>query len=251
MKYLHRFWKRTKKIFFRLKPKPTSPLPVVHTSYHQLTTQTQKQFLLGFLIFLAFGLYSLSQYRTQTKAANELIEVAVINTDLNAPITLELSHLEIVSIPAKYLPSDHIKVADIKDFIGQTVKHDLSENQILTATQVSPDLNPNSISAKFTERFAFSVDEGWLVAKLPSLKANDRVNILVSNPSISEDSTTTLLSETPVIEVTKSGSKKSVVLNLSETESQSLLLARSLRLPMQVIVLSAKPPNESATTLEK
>jgi hypothetical protein len=110
---------------------------------------------------------------------------------------------------------------------------------------IAKNQDPNSITAQFEENFAFTMGEDWLVAKLPSLSRGDLVDVLVTNPKLVTDNTTTVASGLRVLTVEAKSGRKNLVLNLNSEQAQALLFSRGLRLPMQVLVHSAKAPESS------
>ncbi len=218
--------------------KKTSPLPEVSVTYNTMVKETQRQLLLGFLIFLLLGLYSFWHYHNQYKAINEPLNVLVFSENIEAPITLESKHLKSISIPKKYLPASYIEQKDKDKIIGQTIQQHTETGQILVLSHLNNELNAESVSAKLAEKYAFVIDESWLVSKFPNIKEEDLVSVLVSNPRADQVAAEVILSDIKVVELNYLKNKRSLTLNLSKAESETLLFAKSLKLPMQIIVHS-------------
>lgn len=216
------------------------PLPYTMTPYRAELERLQRRWvilLIGLLGLLGWYAYQYTQARAE---AEKLQPVLVAQVNLVAPVKLSQSDLRVISVPQKFLPQG--TWAQPTDLVGQTLRRDVVANEIILPADVQPKLDPKSISAKFEEAFAFTVGEDWLVAKLPGLRPGDQVDILASNPEVGTDATTLIAQQLTVLAVQSAGGRKNLVLNVTAPEAQALLYARSLRLPMQILVHSAISP---------
>ncbi len=97
--------------------------------------------------------------------------------------------------------------------------------------------NPDSISSKFTELFAFSIDESWMASRLPEIKKNDKIDVVISNPKKEITETITVAQQVKVIDIqVGKDKKKTLIVNITKDEASAILFSHGLRLPMQVLV---------------
>lgn len=217
-------------------------LPCTTTPYRAELERVQRRYALLILLLVgAIGWYAY-KYAQARHSAEQLVSVVVASTDLKAPHQLEASDLRTLEIPQQLQPAG--TWTETKDLVGQTLLRSVVAQEILLPADVHPELDSKSISAKFTEAFAFSLGEDWLVAKLPNVRPGDMVDILASNPKGRLAETTPVAEGLKVLAVPSRSGRKSLVVNATQTEAQALLFARGLRLPMQVLVHSALPPEE-------
>lgn len=215
-----------------------NPLLVVTTPYRLALEKTQRQYALFLIcVLLGIGYYSYIYIQNQAQS-NRLVSLASAKKDLNYPHVLTAEDLAWVEVPLKWAPQGSYK--NVADLLGKTLRRDVVKNEVLVLADVVQKQDPNSITAQFTEGFAFSVGEDWLVSKLPSLSRGDLVDVLVTNPKLNTDSTLKIAESLSVIEVENIGGRKNLVLQVTPAQAESLLFSRGLRLPMQVLVYSAE-----------
>ena len=215
------------------------PLPKISTPYDTALKRQQKTWFISIVLgLLMVGFYSwfYVQHRVNSQ---DLVPVMVAINDLQAPALLVKDNFKEVMMPKALVPVRTFKETNMPDLVDQTIQQNLVAYQVLLPHHLQADLNPDSISAAFDTDFVLSVGEDWFVSKFPNLKAQDRIDILVSNPRSNLDATTTLVRNLKVIEISKLSGKKHLTLNTTEEEARGLLFARSLKLPMQILVHSA------------
>lgn len=254
-KKFHRKLKFIQKINFFLnkkihifKPKNQElPLPLITLPYDKIIKKQQKKFLLTFLIFLAFSTFY-TYFFIQEKIKNEqLITILAFSENLKFPKEIKKTDTKKIQIQQKNLPENIIK--NFKEIEGKTLIQNVVKNEILLPHHFQKAINPDSISSKFTESFAFSLEENWLESDLPQIYKNDRIDILVSNNKKGISETLSIVTNLEVIEVQKNNRGKQIlVINCTEKEAQSILFSRGLRLPMQVLIHSSLP-NKTETII--
>ena len=210
-------------------------LPKVTLPFDRELKATQRSYLISFLIILAFtGFYSYS-YTTSQATQNQLVNVLVASQDIESPAKLEKHQVKIEKFPRKKLPTQIFDNFD--EVIGKTLITSVSKNEVLQSKHFQIAVNPESISAQFSNSFAFTIDESWFVSKLPSLAKNDLIDLLVTNPQQEIGETITVASGLRVLEIQKDSlGRKTIVVNVTQAESQAILFARGLKLPMQLLV---------------
>lgn len=236
------------------------PLLQVSTPYNQMLKRQHEALLISLIIALAVAGFYTYFYTKDQIAAQQQVSVVVAKQDLSAPHQLTADNLQTVMIAQKLLPDGTFLEKDKDQLIGKSLTQPLKAKQIILAHQIQSDLDPDSISAQFDEWFALSMDEDWFVAKFPDFKANDRVDLLVTNPRNGLDATTVLARDLKVISIGQAKNKRQIVVNSTEEEAKAILFARGLKLPMQILVHSAITPEptpeeiipstEEAPTLE-
>ena len=218
---------------------PKDVLPSISSPYNQAVKKQQETLLFSLIIALSIaGFYSYFYVQNQIKAENK-VKVIVIAQDLEAPHTLTESDLSHAWIPRALLPQGYFLDTKRSEAIGRTLTLPVKAQQVLLSHFTESGMNPNSISAQFEQWFALSMDEDWFVAKLPNLKANDRIDLVVSNPNGNLEETTVLARNLKVIAIRTIGNKRSLIINTTEEEARAILFSRGLKLPMQVLVHSA------------
>ncbi len=214
-------------------------LPVVTTPYRLALEQTQERYALLLIVTLiALGYYSYV-YTLNKTAAETLVPIVVAKQDLTYPRILTVNDLTLLEVPAKWRPKGATQ--DLKNAVGKTLLRDLVAFEFLLPSALSSSQDPDSITAEFKRDFAFVIGEEWLVSKIPSLAAGDRVDVLASNPKALEESVITVAQAIPVLKVSTEGGRRLLVLNTTPEQAASLLQSRGLRLPMQILIHSNRP----------
>lgn len=233
---------------------PKGPLPQISTPYNQALKSQQEVLIISLIIAVAVAGFYTYFYTQKKIAAEQKVAVVVAKANLDAPHTLTEGDLQTVMLPQGLLPAGHFLKTELDEVIGQTLNVSLKQKQLVLAHFIQSDLDPTSVSAQFDNAFALSMDEDWFVAKLPNLKANDLIDIVVTNPRGDLEATTVLARSLKVISISKAGNKRSLVVNSTEEEARAILFARGLKLPMQVLVHSAikndLPPENTQTTTQ-
>lgn len=213
-----------------------TPLLVVTTPYRAALERIQRQYFVG-LICVLLGLGYYSYFYLQSKAkAESVVSLVSAQKDLIYPHVLTAEDLAWVEVPAKWVPFSSYR--NVSDLLGKTLRQNVSKNEVLVLADIAFKQDPNSITAQFTNGFAFSVGEDWLVSKLPPLSRGDLVDVLVTNPKLNTDSTLRIAQGLSVIDVENFGGRKNLVLQVTPKQAEGLLFSRGLRLPMQVLVYS-------------
>lgn len=222
-----------KQLWHSWRAQKANPLPYVTTPYRAALEKIQRRYVVLFLmLFLMFSYYAYryTQHKTEVEA---LVPVVVATGSLDFPHRLTGDDLGIIVLPQKWVPVG--SWSDTSELIGQTLLRSLEPYEVVVKADVHPDLDPKSVTAKFNEAFAFTIGEDWLVAKLPSLKDGDTIDVLATNPEAGLASTLPVASGLKIISVTAVGGRKNLVVKVTQAQAQALLFTRGLRLPMQVL----------------
>ncbi len=235
--------KKLKKSFSKIRRKvwnkPFKPkLPEISSPFNQEIKDQQKKFFLSFLIFLIISSIYSYFYVEHKMEAESLAEVYVAKKDFKFPHIIETGDFYLEKFQKQKLPQGFYTPESKEKLIGQALIKNIFAQEIILPHHTQPDLNPESVSAKFEGEFALSMDENWFEAKFPDIKPQDLIDILVSNPEENLDETITIASSMKVIEIQKEKSKKTLIINATEVESRAILFSRGLKLPMQIIVRS-------------
>jgi len=220
-------------------------LPRVTHPYHLLVRRTQRRWGLSFLIFLLFMSGSLWSWAQKVSRQEDLIDVVVVRESLEAPLGLESSQIHQEKRPRKWVPEDALLGLD--SVIGQTLLTHKSSGQILTALDLGPPINLESISAQFQDHVAFGMDESWFVSRLPEIRSGDGIDILTTHPKSWNGASTIITQNVRVIDVQTSGAHKTLLVNVTHEEAKALMSARGLRLPMGVLVRASQKKQYSLT----
>ena len=212
-------------------------LACVTLPYTQEIRGQRKRFQLTLLILILVASFYTLHYFQQYQKTHKPIEVVVAVTNIKGPRTLALTDIALREIPRGYLPSSYFTT--LKELEAKVLVSDIASGAILTPYHFKDSVDPDSISALFSEDFAFTIDEEWLMSRLPSLRPNDLVDIIVSNPKSKYGETMIVASQIRVIEVKKFKSKKTLVLQMTKEQAQPITFSRGLRLPMQVLIHAA------------
>lgn len=220
-------------------PTKKFPVPTLTTPYNYQIHRTRRRFLVLFIVLALSTLFYSYAWQQQKQIAFDLVPVLVADDDILAPEEVTATQLRLKYFPRQDVPVNTFDQPD--DIIGQTLIRDVVRNEILLPHHFQPNIDPESVSTKFAEFFAFSVNEDWLEGKLPNLMAHDRVDILVANPKSRDDFAQILAENLEVIEVitSKKNNAKTLIINTTQPEAEAVLLARGSRLPMQVLVRSS------------
>jgi hypothetical protein len=235
------FWNEKKAL---KKAKNDFPLPSRTQPYDQCLKKQNRRFLFSFLLLLGTSLFY-SYYATQQKIIeNELINIWVAKKSLTPPIKIEKKHLEAKYFPRKNLPLDFLEAE--KNILGKTLIERVVENQIFMSHHFAESIAENSISTKFQNLFALTMDEDWFEAKLPELVKNDVIDILITNPKRNIKETVLIAKDLSIIEVQQDpkSNKKTLVVNTTEDSARAILFVRGAHLPMQILVHSSIPSAE-------
>lgn len=214
-------------------------LPVVTLPYNVALKKQQERWLITFILLIAATGYYAYMYLEQQRTNKELVKVLVFTQDLERPVALMENHLTTQTFSRFQLPQGVYAPENKESIVGQTLVRNVVANEILLPHHIQSKLNPDSVSAKFEDDFAFTMDEAWFQAKLPTLKAGDIIDVLVSNPEGDLESTITVAQSLEVVAVQKLNSKKTLIVKLTDSQAKQILFAHGLRLPMQVLLHSA------------
>lgn len=208
-------------------PCPPPPLP-----YNQKIKEIQNTFLISLLIFLLFGGLYFSKYLEQKKIEASLVNVVVLKKDLTFPATLSLEDITLRLRKKGTLPQNYF--SDPAEVVGQTLVQNVFKNEVLLASDIQNLTDSSATSHKFSQNFAFTLEEKWLEGPFPKLSRNDLVDIIAVNPKGKITDSLILASGVSLIEV----GKKQITLNVTQEAAQSILFARGLSLPIQLLVHS-------------
>ena len=212
-------------------------VPIVALPYTQEIRKQRRKLEWTFVILILIASFYTYGYWKNYQTQQQLISVVIANGNLIGPKALETSDLRIKKIPKRYLPD--VFFTEITDVANKVLIPDLVKGEILLPKHFQGKLDPESISARFEEQFAFTLDEEWLMARLPELRTNDRIDILVSNPKSNIDQTIPIAQNIRVIEIQQTKTKRTLVLQMTSEQAQPIVFSRGLRLPMQVLVRSS------------
>lgn len=231
------------KFIENFKKRKASPLPFVHLPHHYAIKKTQERWFFSFLILLAFSIWYTYQYSQFKVEQNALVSAIVMKQDLSAPIKITAEHLVSIKFSKKLLPENFFEKTE--DLVGKTLVHNVVKNQIVLPHDIHFESDPDSISAQFEDLFAFSIDESWLSSRLPEIRKNDKIDVVVSNPKNIKDQSATVAKQVKVLDVQEGkDKKKTLIVNITKEEAQAILFSQGLRLPMQILVYSSIAPNE-------
>jgi len=206
-----------------------------HPSHLHIRRICQRWWLILVLVLLSLG-GSLFFWTHQQSEIQDLVSVIVLNQDILAVKTLETDDVSLVKRPRKWLPK--YAIIDPDYAVGKTLLLPRSQGQMLTSFDVGSVTDPASISAKLYAGRALAMDEAWFLARLPVLSSGDRLDILVSYPGRWNAPSSVIAAGISVLEVSSSGGKKTLFVQVTPEEAQAIVSARGLRLPMQVLVRS-------------
>lgn len=241
---LESYWGIKHKIINYWYAKPA--LPAVTLPYNVALKKQQERWLITFILLIAATGYYAYVYLEQQRINKELVPVLVFTQDLERPVALTADHLTTQTFSRFQLPQGFYDPETKESLLGQTLIRNAIANEILLPHHVQSKLNPDSISAQFENAFAFTMDEDWFQAKLPTLKGGDIIDLLVSNPESDLEATITVAQGLEVVAVQKLNSKKTLIVKVTDPQAKQILFARGLRLPMQVLLHSAlKKPSVS------
>ena len=232
-----------KKLIKRLQEKKQNPLPHVSSPYNLMVKRTQQNFLFTFLLLLGFTSIYTYFYVEQKIEREQLVRVYAAKTEITPPKTLEKNDLVLLRISKKSLPTGYFEVAKENPVLGKTLVREVVKNEILLPHHLQIGIDPDSVSAQFEEFFAFTMDEDWFQAKLPNLKTNDLIDVVVSNPKQDLEASQIIVEAIKVIAIQTKNNKRTVVVNVTTDEAKSILFVRGLRLPMQILVRSSWQEN--------
>lgn len=209
-------------------------LPRVTHPIDQAIQKSQANLFLTFImagIFCATYTYiSVHKYNR----AHDMIEVYVAQEDLVSPQEIKKEFFQKVLVPRGILPERTVK--DLKDLQEKVLVENVYKNEVLTLNHLKQDVHPESVSGKFNNHFVFTVDENWFDARFPKLKRNDVIDVLVQNMASETRQTSVVASNVRVIELQEEKGKRSLLLNVEMKDVESILFARGLRLPLQILL---------------
>lgn len=208
------------------------PLPKTTLPLDQEVADFQKKFLITLLFVLGGVGFYVYEKSKDYHLTNKPVEVWVAREFIAYPYKITQQDLVKKKIPRKFLPDNFIRNID---YLKERASiHDIQKNEVLLDSHLAFGVNPDSISGKFSEYLAVNIAADWLVAPWPDLDKNDLVDIQVTNISENGKNQSSTIAQN--VKVLVKPTEKSLVVNLSEEESQNLLFSRGLRLPMQIIV---------------
>ena len=215
------------------------PLPMVTMPYRAALEKTQRQYVFVLILTLIIlGYYSYHYFQAQAKAEKSF-KVAVASGDLALWHVVKDTDVTLIDLPHKWRPPSAFSSSEA--VVGQTLIQVVSAQEIIVQADVSKLQNPDSITAQFSDDFAFTVGEDWFVSKLPALVSGDRINVIAMNPKSEAGGSLTVANNLEVIEQKSLSGRKNLVLKVTPEEANNLLASRGLRLPMQVLVHSRLP----------
>ncbi|MCK5460692.1 hypothetical protein KAI58_01790 [Candidatus Gracilibacteria bacterium] len=225
--------------YFRKRSKKKLPLPTITLPYNREIKKQQNKFLLSFVLFLILSGFYTYLYTQEKIRQNQLKTVLVFKENIEAPQIIKETNIKRIKMPQKHLPIGYFD--SFEKIEGLTLIRDGVEKEILLSHNFQEETNPSSISARFSESFALTINEDWFESSFPQIHKNDRIDILVSNPKQSLSNTISIAQNLKVLDIQKEKNGQSfLVLNTSETEAQTILFSRGLHLPMQLLIRPAK-----------
>ncbi len=223
------------KYFENLRKQKKHPLPYVTLPYNQEIKKIQNRWFFSFLIIFGFAIFYTYQYSQFQVEQNTLIDVVTAKKELVSPMILSESDLMIQEFSKKNIPESYFSKKE--DLIGKPLVQNVISKQIILLNDININSNPDSISSKFTELFAFSIDESWMASRLPEIKKNDKIDVVISNPKKEITETITVAQQVKVIDIqVGKDKKKTLIVNITKDEASAILFSHGLRLPMQVLV---------------
>lgn len=209
-----------------------NPLPKIVHPYHQnISLRRRNAWSFFFMVTVVGGIYSFLFFKESARQ-NDLVSVYVAKRDLEAPVLLTEEELSLEFFPRKKLPEGFF--TSWKE--DQVLVHDVGIREILTLRDVQSSVDPKSVSTRFKDFFALSLDEDWFEATFPHIYPGDHIDIVSGNPGGATVGTSILVEYGEVLDIQTARGKKSITLHLTKAQAQSLLFARSLRLPLQILV---------------
>lgn len=175
------------------------------------------------------------------------IGVVAAAIDLSAPRRIEKEDIKVLHLPRAALPGN--AVADPEGIIGHALTRSVSENEVITTTDLAYDRDPSSDSALIpNEAIGFVLPSSWLAAPMPKVRKNDFVTILAAlrQNRGAAGVAGVLLRDARVHGATGAGSPEAVLLGITIDEAERLLQAHTSEYDLVVITASAQP-NKSGT----
>jgi len=230
--------KKMKNMFKKMKQKRLSPVPQISTPFNMEIKRQQDRWFVSFLILLLVSGFYTYFYLQHKKESEKLVTVYVAQSDIKYPHVLESKDFSTEVFPQNKLPKSFYEKSEKNPLIGQTLIQNILEHEVFLPHHIHPDLDPESVSAKFDESFALAMDEDWFQSKFSEVKENDFIDIVVSNPDSDLDATMTIVTKMKVIDIQEDKNKKTLIINATEEEARSIIFSRGLKLPMQILVRS-------------
>lgn len=161
----------------------------------------------------------------------EEVEVIVANRDLISGENLKRSDLKIISLRKNTLPKTTIQSSMLESISGQTLIHNMSENQVFTRNEFLPEIPPGIVGLGIeADKKGMSLSTSWLSGAYPSLKPGDTLTFLVSQTFPGKTTDVQILSQhVQVIDVTAGTEKEpgSLLIKVDEDLASKLLMIHS------------------------
>ena len=211
-------------------------LPRTNLPHQQETQNLQRQFFITFVILLLFSGWYSFRFIQHQKNLEDLVPVLVAKETVKSPQLVTQTLFKTSQIPRRYLPDQVF--SDLESVQGFILVRDLQPNEVLVPSHLREGISKQSISHKIEGQYALSLDESWLVAKLPALKPQDRIDIMTTNPKV-YNSTNLIAQNLRVLQSIKGkNGKRTLLLEVETAQAEAILYARGLRLPMQILLKS-------------
>lgn len=170
------------------------------------------------------------------------IGVVAAAHDLTAPRKILKEDIKVLHIARAALPGN--AVADPEGMVGHALTRSVSENEVITTTDLAYDRDPSSDSALIpSEAIGFVLPSSWLVAPMPKVRKNDFITILAAlrQSKGSAGVAGVLLRDARVHGTTGLGSPETILLGITTDEAERIVQAHASEYALVVIVSSAAP----------
>ena len=201
--------------------------------------QVSLSVLLAVLAFIVTNIWA----QTLSEKA-EQIGVIVASRDLAAPKILNANDITIQTFRKDSLPKSVIPESKLRELMGVTLVHTLSQGEMLTTNSVAGKVDPD-LGGFYVPRNAkgFSIPASWLTTPFPKVKKGDTVTIAYGF-SKEEKSTSGIVAQgVPVVSVEKGdgGQIISVLLVLDDKLALNLVQLRASNYQLAVVVDGIAP----------
>lgn len=209
-------------------------IPCTTINWKFLALMRRRRYLWLALVFALVGGSFVTSDILQRRNETKLVTAYFSTTALKSPAELSESDIRTARIEKEFLPST--AVTSINDILHATLTKDMSENEIFVSGDIQKDLDPDSVTGKFTATtLAITISEQWMLGKFPALGRNDEISIYTVQKNYKGNITQLLAKRARVIEGTAAGNS-SMLISVSEEEAKNIILARSLGFAMHFII---------------
>ncbi len=209
-------------------------IPCTTINWKFLTLMRRRRYLWLALVFALIGGSFVASDILQKRNETKLVTAYFSATVLKSPVKLGENDIRTAKIEKEFLPGT--AVTSINDLLHATLTRDMSENEIFVSDDIKKDLDPDSVTGKFSAiTLAMTVSEQWMLGKFPTLGKNDEISIYTVQKNYKGNSIQLLAKRARVIEGTTSGNT-SILISVSEEEAKNIMLARSLGLAMHCTI---------------